>query len=359
MSENTALILTNGLYNTENGKTAHGLVRYSERFKIVGVIDPACAGQDAGEILDGKHRNIPIFDTVENALKTLSTSESQNPRHIIIGIAVSGGKIPPDMLSVLKKAVKNGLNVINGLHEFLNDKPDFVRLAKKHNVTLTDVRKAKKATEMSYWSGSISKVTAPRIAVLGMDCAVGKRTTARFLTEECRKQGIKAEMISTGQTGWMQDGRYGFILDSTLNDFLTGELETQIVKCFEEAQPDVIFLNGQSALRNPIGPTGSELLLSGQAKYVVLQGIPARQYYEGTEDNIKAEIPSIESEVALIKMYGSEVIAVTLNTHGMTLVEAREKQNILRGVLKIPVVLPLEDGVGEVVEVIKRKILER
>ena len=348
---NTALILTNGLYNTENGKTAHGLIRYSERFKIVGVIDYACAGQDAGEILDGKHRNIPIFDTVENALKNLPNSET--PKHIIIGIAVSGGKIPPNMLSVLKKAIKNGLNVINGLHEFLNDKPDFVRFAKKHNVTLTDVRKAKKATEMSYWSGSISKVTAPRIAVLGMDCAVGKRTTARFLTQECRKQGIHAEMISTGQTGWMQDGRYAFILDSTLNDFLTGELETQIVKCFEETNPDVIFLNGQSALRNPIGPTGSELLLSGQAKYVVLQGIPARKYYEGTEDNIKAEIPSIESEVALIKMYGSEVIAVTLNTHGLTLEDAREKQKILRGVLNIPVVLPLEDGVREVVEAIK------
>ena len=352
---NTALILTNGLYNTENGKTAHGLIRYSERFKIVGVIDYACAGQDAGEILDGKHRNIPIFDTVENALKNLPNSET--PKHIIIGIAVSGGKIPPNMLSVLKKAIKNGLNVINGLHEFLNDKPDFVRFAKKHNVTLTDVRKAKKATEMSYWSGSISKVTAPRIAVLGMDCAVGKRTTARFLTQECRKQGIHAEMISTGQTGWMQDGRYAFILDSTLNDFLTGELETQIVKCFEETNPDVIFLNGQSALRNPIGPTGSELLLSGQAKYVVLQGIPARKYYEGTEDNIKAEIPSIESEVALIKMYGSEVIAVTLNTHGLTLEDAREKQKILRGVLNIPVVLPLEDGVGEVVDTIKRNIL--
>lgn len=357
MSENTALILTNGLYNTENGKTAHGLIRYSERFKIVGVIDYACAGQDAGEILDGKHRNIPIFDTVENALKNLSASETLNPKYIIIGIAVSGGKIPPDMLSVLKKAVKNGLNVINGLHEFLNDKPDFVKRAKKYNVTLIDVRKAKKATEMSYWSGSISKVTAPRIAVLGMDCAVGKRTTARFLTQECHTQGIKAQMISTGQTGWMQDGRYAFILDSTLNDFLTGELETQIVKCFDETKPDVIFLNGQSALRNPIGPTGSELLLSGQAKYVVLQGIPARQYYEGTEDNIKAEIPSIESEVALIKMYGSEVIAVTLNTHGLTLEEAREKVKILRGVLKIPVVLPLEDGVGEIVETIKKDIL--
>jgi uncharacterized NAD-dependent epimerase/dehydratase family protein len=319
---NNALILTNGLLNTENGKTAHGLIRASERFKIVGVIDYACAGRDAGEVLDGKHRNIPIFATLENALKSLQTS-NLNTQHLIIGVAVAGGKIPPDMLSILKKGIKNGLHIVNGLHEFLNDKPEFIRLAKKHNVTITDVRRYKKVSEMHYWSGRIQQVTVPRVAVLGMDCAVGKRTTSRFLMEACRKQGIKSEIISTGQTGWIQDGRYGFMLDATLNDFVTGELETQIVRCFEETNPDVIFINGQSALRNPIGPCGAELLLSGQA-------------------------------IALIKMYGSEVIAVTLNTHGLTLEDARNYQKILRGSLGIPVVLPLEDGVGEVVEVIKK-----
>jgi uncharacterized NAD-dependent epimerase/dehydratase family protein len=129
------------------------------------------------------------------------------------------------------------------------------------------------------------------------------------------------------------------------------------VKCYAEQKPDVIFLNGQSGLRNPIGPTGSELLLSGQAKYVVLQAVPARRYYEGTEDNIKARIPSVKSEIQLIKMYGAEVIAVTLNTHGLTLDKARKIQTQLRGSLKIPVVLPLEDGVGEVVEVIQKSVL--
>jgi uncharacterized NAD-dependent epimerase/dehydratase family protein len=360
MSKNNALILTQGLLNTENGKTAHGLIRGSDRFNIVGVVDYVCAGRDAGEVLDGKKRNIPIFKDVKTAVENLGAPPSligRQVQYIIIGVAVAGGKIPPEMLDALKEAIKLGLNVINGLHEFLNEKPDFVHLTKKYGVTITDVRKAKRAYEMQYWSGQIKDVKAPRIAVLGMDCAVGKRTTSRFLVQECRKQGLKAEMISTGQTGWMQDGKYAFILDSTLNDFVTGELETQIIKCDTEAMPDVIFLNGQSALRNPIGPTGAELLLSGQAKWVVLQAMPARKYYEGTEDNIMAEIPSVASEIALIKMYGSEVIAVTLNTHGLTPAEARQKQAILRGELGIPVVLPLEDGVGEIVEAIKKVVL--
>lgn len=352
--QETALILTNGLLDTEDGKTAHGLIRGSDRFKIVGVIDYVVAGRDAGEVLDGKHRNIPVFATIEDALQKLDTP----PQYLVIGVAVAGGKIPPDMLSVLKNGIEHKLNIINGLHEKLNEKSDFVALAQQHNVTITDVRRTKLASEMRYWSGEIGNIKTPRIAVLGMDCAVGKRTTSRFLMEAMREHKFKAEMISTGQTGWMQDGRYAFILDSTINDFLTGELETQILKCDAEQHPDVIFLNGQSALRNPIGPTGSELLLSGGAKWVVLQAMPARKYYEGTEDNVKARIPSVKSEIQLIRMFGATTIAVTLNTHGLTLEKAREIQEKMKKQLGIPVVLPLEDGVDEIIEAIKTRILK-
>ncbi len=352
LKKETALILTHGLLDTENGKTAHGLIRSSERFAIVGVIDFATAGKDAGEVLDGQFRSIPIFADIETALAELKTP----PQYLIIGVAVAGGKIPSEMLDVLKNGIRHKLNIINGLHEKLNEKPDFVALAQENNVTLTDVRRTKKPSEMAYWSGEIRNVTTPRVAVLGMDCAVGKRTTARFLVEAMRLKNYKAEIISTGQTGWMQDGRYAFIFDSTINDFLTGELETQILKCHEEQKPDIMFLNGQSALRNPIGPTGSEFLLSGGAKWVILQAMPGRKYYEGTEDNIKVLIPSVKSEIQLIKMFGATTIAVTLNTHGLTLEKARAIQQKLRLQLKIPVVLPLEDGVGEVIEAIEKKV---
>ena len=114
--------------------------------------------------------------------------------------------------------------------------------------------------------GAIREVRAPRVAVLGTDCALGKRTTARLLVEACRRAGLRAEMIFTGQTGWMQGGRYGFILDSTPNDFVAGEVEHAIVTCDREARPDVIVIEGQSAFRNPSGPCGAELVVSGQAR---------------------------------------------------------------------------------------------
>ena len=54
--KDTALILTNGRLATADAKTAHGLIRGTDRFRIVGVIDPANCGRDAGVVLDGRCR---------------------------------------------------------------------------------------------------------------------------------------------------------------------------------------------------------------------------------------------------------------------------------------------------------------
>ena len=64
----TALLLANGLFRTAFAKTTHGLVRGPSRFEIAGVIDPEHAGQDAGELLDGRRRGIPIFASVGELL---------------------------------------------------------------------------------------------------------------------------------------------------------------------------------------------------------------------------------------------------------------------------------------------------
>ena len=75
---------------------------------------------------------------------------------------------------------------------------------------------------------------------MGTDCAVGKRTTSRFIMEACQAEGWKTEMIYTGQTGWMQGSSYGIIFDSLPNDFVSGELEHAILSCVSEANPDLM-----------------------------------------------------------------------------------------------------------------------
>ena len=188
----------------------------------------------------------------------------------------------------------------------------------------------------------------PKIAVLGTDCALGKRTTTRFLVEAMRTAGFKAEMIYTGQTGWMQGAKYGFVFDSTLNDFISGEMEHAVFTCYQEAKPDIIFIEGQSSLRNPSGPAGAEWIVSANADAVVLQHHPPRKQYKGIED-FPAYIPDPMDEIALIKIYGAPTVAVTLNTGKMQVADARKYAGQYTEKLGIPVVLPLEDGVDSLV----------
>jgi uncharacterized NAD-dependent epimerase/dehydratase family protein len=113
----------------------------------------------------------------------------------VIGVATVGGKLPGNMLDVVIKAIHAGISIVNGLHEYLNEKPEVVALAKSKGVELIDVRKPKQREDLHFWTGEIFKVTSPIIAVIGMDCAMGKRTTARMLKQACQANGLKGEMI--------------------------------------------------------------------------------------------------------------------------------------------------------------------
>lgn len=347
---NRAILLTDGFLSTPNAKTAHGLIRGTDRYTIVGVVDAPTAGQDAGALLDGQVRNIPIFASVDEALTQL-----ESVSYAIVAIATNGGVLPPTMLTDIKRCLERGLSIVNGLHEFLNDKPDLVALAQKQGTQLIDVRRPKARNELPFWTGAVQQITAPIIAVMGTDCALGKRTTARLIREACSRHGLNAQMIYTGQTGWLQGGQYGFIFDSTLNDFVSGELEHALVTCWRETSADVLLIEGQAALRNPSGPCGSEFFVSGNARYVVLVHAPKRTYYD--YDPAWGKIPSVESEIALIRAYGSAVIALALNTEDCSQAEAIAYQNEYTERLGIPVLLPLQEGVDAVIPVIKSLII--
>ena len=172
----------------------------------------------------------------------------------------------------------------------------------------------------------------------------------------CNKEGLNTQMIYTGQTGWLQGGRFGFIFDSTLNDFVSGELEHAILGCIEETKPDIVFIEGQSALRNPTGPCGSEMLISGNAKSVILVHAPVRKYYE--HEIAWGEIPSLQSEILLIQQLGSTVIAIALNTEHCNNEEAFQFQAEYEKMFGLPVLLPLQEGCEKIVPVIKKLCLK-
>src|SRR5688572_222314 len=341
-----AIVITGGFLDSVNAKTAHGLIRGTDRFNIVGIIDEKSAGKDAGEVLDGKKRNIPVYASLQEFKKT----GREKAACCIIGVATKGGVIPESLRVLLKEALESGFSLVNGLHEYLSDIPELADLARVKGLDIIDVRKPKKFKDLHFWSGKIKEVKCPKVAVLGTDCALGKRTTTRFLVEAMRRAGYKAEMIYTGQTGWMQGAKYGFVFDSTLNDFISGEMEHAVVTCYHEAKPDIIFIEGQSSLRNPSGPAGAEWIVSADADGVVLQHNPPRKQYKDMEF-YPAYLPDPKDEVALIKMYGATTVAITINSAKMKVEEARAYAAEKQRELGIPVVLPLEDGLKKLIPI--------
>lgn len=340
------LIATDNLFLTNNAKTAHGLLRGSKRFHVLAVLDEENKHADAGQLLDGNNRNVPILGTIDEAIKQFKTID-----YLVVGVATVGGILSASLLQIIREAIRNGIGIVNGLHDQLQERKDIALLASQNKVELIDIRKPKTPKELHFWSGDIFKVKAPIVAFLAMDCAMGKRTTANLVVEECLQHNQNAHMIYTGQTGWMQGHKYGFIFDSTLNDFVSGELEHAITSCWKEATPDLIILEGQSSLRNPSGPCGLEFIISGNATQVVLIHAPKKKYFD--DDPLWGEIPSVASEIDIIEKFGATVIALALNTSGLSKQEALSYKASYQKTLDIPVVVPLEEGVEKIVLEIK------
>jgi uncharacterized NAD-dependent epimerase/dehydratase family protein len=310
LPEGNAIVYCEGAYGTLNGKTAHGLVRYTKRYRILSVIDSCHAGKDAGKMLDGRSKGIPIFKSLDDAFGA-SRESGRMATHFVIGLAPDGGRLNKRAWADIRHALELGLNIDSGLHDFISENTELVALAKANNAGIRDIRKPPSRSELHFFSGKIDEVPSIKVAVLGTDSAVGKRTTARIAVEELKKAGISAEMIGTGQTAWMQGTRFGIMLDSIVNDFLTGEIEHVVWSAWNQVHPDVIVIEGQGSLLNPAYPGGYEIIAAARPDAIILQCAPARKYYDGFPqypmDPLARQIQAIE----LIS--GKSVVAITVN----------------------------------------------
>jgi uncharacterized NAD-dependent epimerase/dehydratase family protein len=198
-----------------------------------------------------------------------------------VGLAPDGGALSAEARADVLHALKLGLNVDSGLHTFLGDDPEAVGIARAAGVQIRDVRRGPPRSEQHFYTGKIEEVRSIKIAVLGSDSAIGKRTTSWLLVQALEKAGVSVEMVGTGQTAWLQGARYSIMLDSIINDFLTGEIEHAVWSAWNERRPQVIVIEGQGGLMNPAYPGGYEILAAAQPDMVLFQHAPARKIYDG------------------------------------------------------------------------------
>jgi uncharacterized NAD-dependent epimerase/dehydratase family protein len=203
------------------------------------------------------------------------------------------------------------MDIINGLHQLFSDDPEFALMAAKNNVQIKDIRKSPDLKDWHVFTGQISKVDIPVIAILGTDCACGKMTTAVELNKTLNNLGIKSVLVATGQTSLMQGAMYGVSIDALISQFVIGEIEHSVIQAFENESPDIILVEGQSSVSHPAFMGSLGILKGSMPDGIILQHPPARK---SRCDFPNLIMPTIENEIKLIeKISPARVMAIALS----------------------------------------------
>lgn len=246
--QRVAVLLHEGIRG-EHGKTGLAFLRYSEA-NVVAVIDKQCVGESLASLLP-INREVPIVRDVASAFV-------YHPDVLLIGIAPSGGQLPPAWREEVKQAVKAGLSVVNGLHTPIRSLFEEETLVLQSGQWLWDVRQ--EPTQLGIGSGRARFLSGQRVLTVGTDMSIGKMSTSLELVKIAREQGYGVKFLATGQGGMMISGG-GMPLDAIRVDFAAGAIEKMVLEA-GEAGYDFLFVEGQGSLLHP-GSTAVLPLLRG------------------------------------------------------------------------------------------------
>jgi len=227
------ILLVDGYRDWHTAKTAICLLRYCPD-EVVAVFDRGGAGQTCQELL-GIGGSIPVIANLVDCPQA---------NMLTIGIAPPGGRIPQVWRPIILEAIRRGLAILSGLHDFLNDDPEFAAAAKAHGVPLIDVR-MNNERDVAQRQGVREECL--RIHTVANDCSCGKMVTAVEVTRGLRRRGIDAKFVATGQTGIMVEGD-GCPVDRVICDFLNGAAEKLVLA---NQHHEVIVIEGQGSLFHP------------------------------------------------------------------------------------------------------------
>lgn len=333
-------IYAQGEFGKKHAKTAEGVIRYG-RNPIAAVIDKELSGKSVRDAV-GLNCDAPIVSSVSDALQ-------HKPSALLLGTAWTGGKMPPHWRKDIIEALEAGMDVVNGLHDFLENDEEIASIAKRLNRRLFDVRKP--PTPLPVGAGLAKDLKQHVVLTVGTDCSVGKMTASLELDAEARRRGKKSKFVATGQTGIMICGE-GIAIDRVIGDFMAGATEQMVLDAAKDH--DYVFVEGQGSLSHP-GFSGVSLaLIHGSAPQTMILVTKA------TKTNI-CELPlPLPSLTATIKanehmaslLRPSKVVGIAMNTWGMSKEDADRAIAAAREETGLPCQDPVRDGVKELFDAI-------
>ena len=317
------------------GKTARGVLRYRPD-DVVALLD----SQRAGELEDGK----PIVATVDDAL-------GFGPTTALVGVATQGGRFPPAWRDLLKNAITSGLDVENGLHEFISTDPELAELARRHGVELRDLRRPPPGLNVP--TGENLTHPAKVVLTVGSDCAIGKMTVSLELDRATRERGIASEFVPTGQTGIAIAG-WGIAVDAVVSDFVAGASERLVLEGVARGG-DVLWVEGQGSLLHPAYSGVTLGLVHGSAPHAyVLCHMAGATEIEGYPGH---PLPSLRElielhERASLPLRAARVASIALNTRALGEEEARAAARAVEKETGLPADDPVRFGAGKVLDAV-------
>ena len=301
------VILTEG-YGIDDAKTATGIIRYGSD-DIVAVLDSTMVGRNVSESLPG--HDIPFVGRLSDAL-----DRPVGPDGLLLGIAPTGGKLPPAWRSIILEAIDAGLDIHSGLHQFLAEDPEFAGAAARTGSRLIDYRRPPDRMETTLGRRHLPGKRV--ILTVGTDSAIGKMSVALELVAAGRRDGASAVMVPTGQTGMMIEG-WGAAVDRLISDFTNGTVEWLVEQ--GEARGDWVFIEGQGSIDHPAYSAVTMGLIHGGTPHaMVLVHKPglAEHDFDHLPDvsfPIAPLVPFIEMHERIAELIApSKVVAIALNT---------------------------------------------
>ena len=294
-------ILAEGKFNPKESKTANAVLRFIPD-SAAALIDSTQAGKTAEELI-GYGGDTPVVSSFQETLK-------YSPNALLIGIAPIGGDLPDEWRPIVLDAIGEGLDIVSGLHAFLNDDNEFAAAARANKVEIIDLRKppADLAVSEDRWRERSSYV----LLTVGTDVAIGKMTTLIQLIDFFNKSTLNSVFIATGQTGLLFTDR-GVCVDAVKSDFIAGSIESEIMKVDQDF--DLQLIEGQGSLFHQ-GYSGVTLgLIHGSMPDgIIMCHEPSRKVNDyGT--NLPTLTEAIELHKAVIKPFREiDVIGVSLDT---------------------------------------------
>jgi uncharacterized NAD-dependent epimerase/dehydratase family protein len=302
-------ILLQGGIKGQHGKTGLAFLRYSSS-KVVAVIDSEATGESLVE-LTKIESNVPIVEDLTTAL-------AYQPDVLLIGIAPSGGQLPPDLLAEIAIAIKAGLSIVNGLHTPL--KAQFPDL--QSGQWIWDIRQ--EPTGLTIGQGKARSLCGQRILTVGTDMAIGKMSASLELHRAAIAQGIKAQFVATGQAGIAIAGQ-GLPLDAVRVDFAAGAVEKIVMELAKDQ--DLVVIEGQGSLLHPGSTATLPLIRGSQPTSLILVHRAGAKHIRDLPTVVIPPLPEViqlyETVASAGGTFGAvKVKAIALNTFGMNNSEA-------------------------------------